>query len=481
MFSNDRLKTSEALGHIIKGNFRDADASTSQIKNSNELRMLNNTLSKGKTDISNLIKSVFQIATNISAFDLRLSFYSEIMKHMSEDVAKVSDSLNISLRETSLAINEITTSNSELTTALNSISERSKVISEKVNDSNRILDSLREGSTQVLNDTDNMKSNFSNLFSILNSIESTVTGLYEISDQTNMLALNASIEAARAGESGKGFSVVADEIRKLSETTKSSLDSIQKLMSQIRDASSVSNENVNKTIKSVEGINSAIQSLSENFSVNNSSVSGIADDLSSISAQNEELNASLEEISATSVSLFDETSRMKALSDSLQKSGESVLATSNEMKNIENHITETTKFAGDLSTNKLFNLSNDDFVASVTAAITAHTKWMETLKRITDTMQPEPLQTDDHKCGFGHFYHSVKPVSKHVLTLWESIDEHHQKLHKTGDVVINAVLSSDAESAKLHFDDAAKHSETIISIFKNLTDIVTGMKTESIF
>jgi methyl-accepting chemotaxis protein len=73
------------------------------------------------------------------------------------------------------------------------------------------------------------------IFSILDSIKS-------IADQTKMLGLNAAIEAARAGDAGKGFGVVAEEIRKLSESSKQTADGIGKLIRAIEEKISVAND-----------------------------------------------------------------------------------------------------------------------------------------------------------------------------------------------------------------------------------------------
>lgn len=252
-------------------------------------------------------------------------------------------------------------------------------------------------------------------------------------------------------------------------------------MKKVKDALLKSNSSTNETISSVTHINEAIESISENFAVNTTSIGGMAEDISSISAQNEELNASLEEITATTDSLFEETTKMKTLSENLKESGKNVQTASNDIKALEQHVTVTSRMAGNISTVRLFGLSNEDFIQAINTAITAHEKWMEILQSMVDHMHVQPLQIDDHKCGFGHFYHSVKPSSDKIAGIWESIDEHHHKLHSLGGVVIESIQNRDKENTLKLYNEAKNASEHIIKIFKELILKVDQMGNEKVF
>ena len=149
----------------------------------------------------------------------------------------------------------------------------------------------------------------------------------EITEETNMLSLNASIEAARAGESGRGFAVVADQIRELAEQSQKSTDEIIKIVSEISEKSSVVEKTLDKSDEIIMEQNKSIQDAKELFNTISDSIDGLTEGLHNIENLNAQMDESREEVVKRMEDVASISTETAAASEEVTASAEEVNAT----------------------------------------------------------------------------------------------------------------------------------------------------------
>lgn len=151
------------------------------------------------------------------------------------------------------------------------------------------------------------------LTSKVQKVGSFVDTIISISSQTNLLALNASIEAARAGEAGRGFSVVAEEIRQLSEDTKEASNNITNIIHELNSDTRLANESIETAVSSVTRQNELIQETKEKFD-------GVSKEVELLSNNINEVKACMEQTRKLSNSIYDNISQLSAASEQVAAS-----------------------------------------------------------------------------------------------------------------------------------------------------------------
>ncbi len=233
------------------------------------------------------------------------------VKVMTKELVKLSTDKNTTSRLETDA-REVVDAVSHMTSAVHEASQNAATAAQAARDANeeadsgqRVVNNVTTSIHSLAGEVERAASAIQKLEADSESIGAILEVIRGIADQTNLLALNAAIEAARAGEQGRGFAVVADEVRTLAQRTQEATEEINDMIARLQEGSS------NAVKVMAEGRKQAELSVDQ-ASRAGSSLGAITSAISSISAMNEQIAAAVEQQTRSADSISSSLQRMSA-------------------------------------------------------------------------------------------------------------------------------------------------------------------------
>lgn len=200
----------------------------------------------------------------------------------------------------------------------------------QVDNGHRVIEGAKSAIDKLSNNVGDLGKVLGQLSEDSGKIASVVDVIRSIAEQTNLLALNAAIEAARAGEQGRGFAVVADEVRSLAQRTQESTGHIQEIISNLSKATTNASENMESCLKMAD------LSVTEMNNVR-SALGTIADSVNAIDQMSHQIAAAAEEQSSTAAEIERNTKAIARISDQTQEKVQLADQLTSELTQLSHH------------------------------------------------------------------------------------------------------------------------------------------------
>ena len=289
-----------------------------------------------------------ELAAHVNSFIENVQIIIKEVKDATNEVASGNNELAATMEELSTTFDSQAKQISDMVLSMDTVRDISNETSQALDTNMDILEGAavktQSGADQlngvqqdmmtIKNETVSLEAVISELADSSNQIGEILSVINDIANQTNLLALNAAIEAARAGEAGRGFAVVADEVRKLAERTQHATGKIESIIGSLQQKSNLASVEMTKSVESVqagvdnigetnEGFKSAVESVmdlhremktvAESVSNQYSTILTVVDNTQVIAAGIEESNQAVSEVNRTVAHLQERTDGLKML------------------------------------------------------------------------------------------------------------------------------------------------------------------------
>ena len=322
----------------LLGSIRSATQSAEVIASGD---LTNDISSNGTDEIGRLLSALSVMRNNLYNMVSEMNDSSTQLAAASEELAAVSEQTNQNIHNQQSEVEQAATAINEMTATIQEVAQNASNTSEAAASANSSTVEGQHVVQQTVSSINDLARDIEGASEVVHELEShseKIGGVLDviknIADQTNLLALNAAIEAARAGEQGRGFAVVADEVRTLASRTQESTAEIEAMINQLQTGASesvrvmgASSEKATISVDNATAAGRALQTITE-------AVSHISDMNTQIATAAEEQSSVAEEINRNITSVSDLGSQTAAGANETTSSSEELARLATNLQNL---------------------------------------------------------------------------------------------------------------------------------------------------